>query len=104
MKLKKSLIYGSKRELGAYREYLVSQMYKSWGYDVRESTFTEDYIDKIDLIATKNDRVVYIQVKGFHKDWMKETIPVPKNTKNLYYLCFVNPNGKIYRKLIKKNS
>lgn len=94
-------------KIGEGREYLVSQYIKKrYNWEILPSTFTDDVVYKIDIIAMSlSGFLVYIQVKGFHNEWRTEKFPqlVDKAIKDkaLGYAAYVNKRGKIYfRKLI----
>lgn len=88
--------------IGEGREYLVSQyITKRLNWTLLESSFTEDVVYKIDLKASsKKHKLIYIQVKGFHKNWKKETffplVDKAKVDQAKAYVMYVCRSGKIY--------
>lgn len=93
-------------KIGAGREHLVKQfLLKNYKWSILPSTFVDDVHHEIDIIAKNIHGIQYIQVKGFHSNWIGEpfkslSAKAEKDGAGAYAM-YVNVAGKIYvRKII----
>ena len=100
MNEKKLTKWGLKDKLGDIREEKVKTYYENEGYDVRNSDFSDDVLNQLDLIATKKNTTLYIQVKGFHDNWKNENfdklIDKAKEDKATPIIVRVNKRWRMY--------